>query len=308
MIYTVTCNPALDCTVRLGDLREGSINFVDGCVLSPGGKGINVSRVLAALGEETKAYAFAAGSNGKLLEEALMQADVLPYFLYLPQGQTRINVKLYGTQETQLNAPGPAVGAADFERLLADLEVLCRPKEKHILCLCGSLPPGMGTDSYARMLAAAKECARAVVDTTGEALLCSLAERPWLIKPNREELAALVGRELPALTDVIAAAEELMARGAQNVLVSLGGDGALLCTEDGRRLYQPAPDGTVIGTVGAGDSTVAGFVAGWHRHGDVAEALRLGVACGSATACCEGLADSDGVEAMLAKMPAMKEV
>ena len=308
MIYTVTCNPALDCTVRLGDLREGSINFTNGCVLSPGGKGINVSRVLVALGEETKAYAFAAGSNGKLLEEALMQADVLPYFLYLPQGQTRINVKLYGKQETQLNAPGPAVGAADFERLLADLEVLCRPKEKHILCLCGSLPPGMGTDSYARMLAATKECARAIVDTSGEALLRALAERPWLIKPNREELEALAGRVLTTLPEVIAAAEALMDKGAQNVLVSLGGEGALLCAEDGRRLYQPAPAGTVIGTVGAGDSTVAGFAAGWQRHGDAAEALRLGVACGSATAFSEGLAAQEDVETVYRRLPKLQEL
>lgn len=308
MIFTVTCNPALDCTVRLGDLRQGSINFTDGCVLSPGGKGINVSRVLAALGEETKAYAFAAGSNGKLLEEALMQADVLPYFLYLPQGQTRINVKLYGTQETQLNAPGPAVSAADVERLLADLEVLCWPKEKHILCLCGSLPPGMGADSYARMLAATKECARAIVDTSGEALLRALAERPWLVKPNREELEALAGRALPTLPEVITAAEALMDKGAQNVLVSLGGEGALLCAEDGGRLYQPAPTGTVIGTVGAGDSTVAGFAAGWQRYGDMAQALRLGVACGSATAFSEGLADGAAIEAALAALPPMEEI
>ena len=238
-----------------------------------------------------------------MLESALEQMGVATEFIRLPEGQTRINVKLYGEQETELNAPGPAVSHQQMEGLLA---ALSRLKGQDLLCLCGSLPPGMGVDSYARMLQAATGV-RAVADTSGEALLCALSEKPWLVKPNRDELAALVGRELPTIEDVIEAAAWLREKGAQNVLVSMGKDGALLYTED-KRLYQPAPDGEVVGTVGAGDSLVAGFAAGWQRYGDLAQALRLGVACGSATACCEGLADSDGVEAMLTKMPAMREV
>ena len=306
MIYTVTCNPALDCAVQLNGLTVGGLNRTAGATLTPGGKGINVSRVLVALGEDTKAHGIIAGSNGAMLNDALLNMDVLTCFVRLPEGQTRINVKLYGEQETELNAPGPMVSEAKREQLLKDLEVLCWPREKHLVCLCGSLPPGMPADSYARMLKAA-EGVRAVVDTTGEALLCALAEKPWLVKPNRDELAALVGRELPTIEDVMEAAEWLREKGAENVLVSLGGDGALLCADE-KRMYQPAPDGKVIGTVGAGDSLVAGFAAGWQRYGDGAQALRLGVACGSATACAEGLADAAGIEAMLAEMPAMIEV
>ena len=302
MIYTVTCNPALDCAVQLNGLTVGALNRTAGATLVAGGKGVNVSRVLGALGERNVAMGFVAGSNGAMLEGALEQMGVETAFIRLPEGQTRINVKLYGRQETELNAPGPAVSRAQAEGLLSGLS---RLDEDDLLCLCGSLPPGMGADSYARMLKAAG--VRAIVDTTGEALLCALDEKPWLVKPNREELAALVGRELPTLEDVIAAAQWLREKGAQNVLVSMGKEGALLCADE-KRLYQLAPDGKVIGTVGAGDSLVAGFAAGWQRTGDLVQAFRLGIACGSATACSEGLADAAGVETMLAKMPEMKEV
>lgn len=302
MIYTATCNPALDCAVQLNGLTVGALNRTAGATLVAGGKGVNVSRVLGALGERNVALGFVAGSNGVLLESALAQMGVETAFIRLPEGQTRINVKLYGEQETELNAPGPAVSHQQVEGLLC---ALGRLQEDDLLCLCGSLPPGMGVDSYARMLKAAG--VRAIVDTSGEALLCALSEKPWLVKPNRDELAALVGRELPTLANVIEAAEWLREMGAQNVLVSMGKDGALLCADE-KRMYQPAPDGKVVGTVGAGDSLVAGFAAGWQRYGDRAQALRLGVACGSATACAEGLADAAGIEAMLAKMPVMMEV
>lgn len=303
MIYTVTCNPALDLAVRLDGLQIGGLNRTAGATLVAGGKGVNVSRVLGELGERNVALGFVAGGNGVMLESALQQMGVETAFIRLPEGQTRINVKLYGETETELNAPGPVVRRQQIEGLLSELS---RLKDDTLLCLCGSLPPGMGADSYARMLAAVTGV-RTVVDTSGEALLCALSERPWLVKPNRDELAALVGRGLPTLDDVIEAAEWLRGKGAQNVLVSLGKDGALLCAE-GKRLYQPAPDGKVIGTVGAGDSLVAGFAAGWQRHADMAQALRLGVACGSATACAEGLATATVIEKMLAAMPEMIQV
>ena len=303
MIYTVTCNPALDLAVRLDGLHIGGLNRTASATLVAGGKGVNVSRVLGELGERNVAFGFVAGSNGVMLESALQQMGVSTAFIHLPEGQTRINVKLYGEQETELNAPGPAVSHQQTEGLLCELS---RLNKEDLLCLCGSLPPGMGVDSYARMLKAA-EGVRTIVDTAGEALLCALGEKPWLVKPNRDELAALVGHELPAIEDVVETAEWLREKGAQNVLVSMGKDGALLCTEK-KRLYQPAPDGEVVGTVGAGDSLVAGFAAGWQRTGDMTQALRLGVACGTATACSEGLADSKSVEAMLAKMPQMIEV
>ena len=302
MIYTVTCNPALDLAVRLDGMQLGGLNRTAGATLAAGGKGVNVSRVLGELGERNVALGFVAGSNGVMLESALGQMGVETAFIRLPEGQTRINVKLYGEQETELNAPGPVVSHQQVEGLLKDLS---RLQKDDLLCLCGSLPPGMEVDSYARMLKASG--VRTIVDTSGEALLCALREKPWLVKPNQNELAALVGHPLPTIDDVIEAAEWLRETGAENVLVSMGKDGALLCAE-GKRLYQPAPDGEVVGTVGAGDSLVAGFAAGWQRYGDMAQALRLGVACGSATACTEGLADAVGIEAMLAAMPEMKEV
>lgn len=307
MIYTITCNPALDCTVRLGDLNQGMINFVDGCVMTPGGKGINVSRVLTALGESNTALGFVAGSNGRMLESALQKMGLDTAFTHLDEGQTRINVKLYGKQETELNAPGASVPAEALTRLTWQLDSL-RLNARDTVCLCGSMAPGMKTEDYRELVRMAACFARVVVDTTGQALLCTLAEKPWLIKPNREELEALTGRALPTLEMVVNAARELMDQGARNVLVSLGGDGALLCTERGERLYQPAPDGRVVGTVGAGDSLVAGFVAGYTRTGDMAEALRLGVACGSATAFAEGLGTKAEIEDVLTRLPEIKEL
>ncbi len=308
MIYTLTCNPALDCTVRLGDLQQGEINFVDGCALTPGGKGVNVSRILTALGVENTALGFVAGGNGGMLESALQKMGLTTAFIHLDEGQTRINVKLYGDTETELNAPGPIVPVEAVERLERQLRGAVTAADA--VCLCGSLAPGMPVDTYGRLMAQLHGLGitHTVVDTTGAALLAALPERPWLIKPNREELAALVEQELPTLESVIAAAESLMERGAQHVLVSMGGDGAVLCTADGGRLYQPTPDGEVVGTVGAGDSTVAGFVAGYSRTGHADEALRLGVACGSATAFAEGLATAPEIAAVLDRLPEMKNV
>ena len=306
MIVTVTCNPALDLAVRLDGLQLGGLNRTAGATLSPGGKGINVSRVLHEMGECTQALGFVAGGNGELLVSAVAKQGVPTKFIRLLEGETRINVKLYGETETELNAPGPVVTPQKVEELLCTVSRLC--EQEDILCLCGSLPPGMDTDSYARILAAvADKGVLTVVDTAGEALLCALAEKPWLVKPNQDELAALVGKGLPSIEDVIEAAEWVREKGAQNVLVSMGKDGALLCTEE-KRLYQPAPQGEVVGTVGAGDSLVAGFATGVQRYGDMAQALRLGVACGSATAFSEGLATAPLVKELMARMPEIQEM
>lgn len=316
MIYTITCNPALDCTVRLGEWQQGTLNLAEGCVLTPGGKGVNVSRVLTAIKEKNIALGFVAGSNGGMLESALKKMGVKTDLIHLDEGQTRINVKLYGDAETELNAPGAPVSAEDLERLEQQLLKLGLGAEDTV-CLCGSLAPGMPSDTYKRLVHQLHTLGveRTVVDTSGEALICALAERPWLIKPNREELAALTGRDLPTLDSVVAAAGELQAKGARNVLVSLGGDGAVLCTEEGERVYQPAPEGTVIGTVGAGDSMVAGFVAAYTRIGTFDEGperwlacLRIGVACGSATAFSEGLATEEAFLRLLKCLPEEQEL
>lgn len=308
MIYTITCNPALDCTVRADALRPGEINPALGCTLTPGGKGVNVSRVLAALKMESTALGFVAGDNGGMLEGALQKMGLTTAFIHLDEGQTRINVKLYADTETQLNAPGPHVPAEAVERLERQLDGLVGPEDT--VCLCGSLAAGMPVGTYRRLLKRLNRLGvcRTVVDAAGKALSEALAERPWLIKPNREELEELVGRELSDQIQVVTAAEEMMLKGAQNVLVSMGGAGAVLCTADGQRLYLPTPSGRVIGTVGAGDSMVAGFIAGWLREGDMTRALQLGVACGSATAFSEGLATARDIAAAQVILPVVQGI
>ena len=307
MIYTLTCNPALDCSVRLGALQEDKINLVDGCDLTPGGKGVNVSRVLTAMGEANVALGFVAGANGGMLESALQKMGLTTAFTHLDEGQTRINVKLYGDNETELNAPGPVIPIEALERLERQLREWVKPAD--VVCLCGSLAPGLPADTYGRLVRLLRQLGvtETVVDTTGAALVAALDERPWLIKPNREELAALVGRPLPTLADVVEAARELMAKGAQNALITLGRDGAILCTADGC-WYQPAPEGKVVGTVGAGDSTVAGFMRGYIDSDEWEEALRVGVACGSATAFAQGLATLKEIRAVLKRLPEMQQL
>lgn len=309
MIYTVTFNPALDCTVQMDSLQQGQINAVQGCTLTPGGKGVNVSRILQQLEMENTALGFVAGSNGTLLESTLQRMGILTHFIPLREGQTRINVKLCGDTETQLNAPGAPVSPDELMELNALLCALA-PGGEEAVCLCGSLAPEMPRNAYRRLLKQLHKMGvqYTVLDTAGEALMEALPEQPWLIKPNREELEALVGRELPDLPRVVSAAETLMDLGAQNVLVSLGGDGAVLCAADGQRLYLPTPSGRVIGTVGAGDSLVAGFITGYLRYRDMARALQLGVACGSATAFVEGLATARDIAAAQMILPVVQGI
>ena len=297
MVYTVTCNPALDCAVRLHRLAPGEMNRTMDNALTPSGKGINVSRVLTALGVPGKAIAFTAGETGALLETMLHRAGVETDFVVLPEGSTRINVKLHAETETELNAPGTPVDAVSLKALTKKLDTL---KAGDVLCLCGSLPPGLPKETYATLLeAVAGRGVYTVLDAAGEALVAGLRPHPWLIKPNRQEMSELLGVKVDGLSQAAEAAKGLQRQGARHVLVSLGGEGALLCTEEGRRLYLPAPTGQVRGTVGSGDSMVAGFVTGWMETGSVTEALRMGVAAGSATAFAEGLADREAVYTVL---------
>lgn len=291
MIYTVTCNPALDCTLTAEEWQAGGRG-----VVSPGGKGVNVSRVLTVLGVDNRALGFIAGDNGRALEESLKKMGVQTDFIVLPEGETRVNVKICGPAEIEKNGEGVPLTEEAIVRLERQLTEWVNPDDA--VCLCGSLPPQTAADTYARLVRHLRTLGvtRIVVDTGGEALKAALSQRPWLIKPNDAELAAAVGRDLPTADDVVAAAKELMVRGAENVLVSMGGDGAVLLTADGEVRRQPAPHGEVVGTVGAGDSTVAGFIAQYGRTADWDAALRFGVACGSATAFSDGLADAVMIE------------
>lgn len=278
MILTVTCNPALDYGMAVPELRQGETNRATATQLRAGGKGLNVSRMLAAFGMDTQAVSFCAGDTGAVLEN-LWAAERFPIeWIRLPEGRTRINVKLSDGIETEINAPGAPVPEKAFQALMGRVSHL---RAGDALCLCGSLAPGMGADSYARLLAATPAGVKTVVDAVGEPLRQALAYRPFLIKPNRAELSQLTGRELSTGLQVEQAAQLLRRLGAENVLVSLGDEGALLVAEAGV-WYQPAPEGTVRCSVSAGDSMIAGFLTALSREESPADALRLAVATGSA--------------------------
>ena len=297
MIYTVTLNPAVDYTLWMKELTTGELNRPTDTALSFGGKGVNVSRVLTALGVKNRALGFVAGEVGVMLESGLHRMGVDTDFVHLAEGNTRINVKIAAGEETEINAPGPRVNKDALARLAVQVSALA---DGDTLCLCGSLPQGCKADTYAWLLSCvAHKNIRAVVDATGDTLLCALPYRPYLIKPNRDELAALVGRELPDDESILSAARELQEKGARNVLVSLGGDGALLLAEDGEVYRRAAYRGKVRDTVGAGDSTVAGLLAALERGATVDEVLRYAVAAGSATAFSDGLATREAIEALL---------
>lgn len=295
LIATVTLNPALDCYLTPEQLELGAINRYGDCLFYPGGKGVNISLLLSSLGLETVAMGIGAGFSGKELVRLAEQAGCKTDFLLLPEGNTRFNVKIRTPDgvETDLNGAGTAVPPEAVERLMEKLDIL-QPGDA--LVLAGSLPASLPKNTYGKLLqkAAGKELLTAV-DTTGEALRAALPYKPFLIKPNLEELGGLFG---VTLTDTAAAAEcaaELQKQGARNVAVSMGSKGALLLCEDGRRLFCRAVRGEAVSTVGAGDSMVAGFLYGWQLHGTLEGALRWGVCAGSATAFTQGLASGDEV-------------
>lgn len=298
MIYTLTLNPAIDYVVQLDTpLTPGAINRTHLEVFQFGGKGINVSNVLRALGLPTTALGFIAGFTGLGLEEALQKAGLATDFIRLPEGNTRINMKLKGAQETEINGSGPCVTEAALQALFARLDTL---QKGDVLVLSGSVPHSLPEDIYGQILCRLQnKNITAVVDAAGRALTCTLPYRPFLIKPNWQELEALFGTSLSSDEEILSCARRLQEMGAGNVLVSLAGDGALLLEETGESHRLPCPTGQVVNSVGAGDSMVAGFLAGWLNTGSFSEALYLGIAAGSATAFSLGLADKASIDALL---------
>lgn len=301
MIYTVTFNPAIDYVVRLdAPLQTGSVNRAVGedCVL--GGKGINVSGVLAELGCPSVALGFVAGETGAWLERGLVAQGLHTEFIHLPSGMTRINVKIKAGQETELNGAGPTIPPEAMAALYRKLDAL---QQDDILVLAGSIPASLPADTYEKILARLQgRGVRAVVDAAGQLLAKVLPYAPFLIKPNHHELAEIVGRALHGNAEIAAAARQLQAEGARNVLVSMAGDGALLLDENGAVHRIGTPRGTVINSVGAGDSMLAGFVAGYLQSGSYETALRLGTACGSASAFSLGLATRRDIDRLLAEL------
>ena len=293
MIYTITFNPALDYVMTIDNLEVGSVNRSKTEKILPGGKGINVSMVLTNLGVENTALGFVAGFTGKNIEDIIMERGCKTDFVTLKDGVSRINVKLMSEPETEINGNGPSISEAEVAELFGKLDKL---KTDDTLVFAGSVPSSLPDDIYSRILEHLKDKGvRIVVDATGDLLVNCLKYKPFLIKPNNFELEQIFNTKLHSREDIIKCAFRLKEMGAVNVLVSMGKDGAILVDEKGAVHDMMAPDGKVVNTVGAGDSMVAGFLAGLYEKNDYEYAFKLSVATGSASAFSEDLATKEEV-------------
>lgn len=300
MIYTVTFNPALDYIVRIDNLTMGNINKMKQEQVFAGGKGVNVSIVLKNLGYDSVATGFIAGFTGDEIERELKQKGIDTRFIHLPKGMSRINIKLKSEFETELNGQGPEVTEDAVKKFESQMEWL---NAGDYLVISGSTPALMNDDIYGEILKSLTgRGVHVTVDATKGLLLKALPYHPFLIKPNKNELEEFFDVTLYNKKDIIEYAGKLKERGARNVLVSLGADGAVLLAEDGNLYERKAPEGKVINSVGSGDSMVAGFIAGFMNHGDYDEALKLGVAAGSACAFLDGLASEEEIMEVYNKM------
>lgn len=299
MIYTVTLNPSIDYVVRLESLVTGITNRTTSEEYYFGGKGINVSWVLAELDLESTAFGFVAGFTGDAIEKGIRNDKIITDFIKLEKGISRINIKIKADDETEINCQGPHIDESELERLLNKVD---RINDGDTLVIAGNVPNTMPDDVYERILERIKgKKVRIVVDATKKLLLNSLKYKPFLIKPNRQELSEIFETEISTETDIEKYAKELQKRGAQNVLISLGGDGAMLIDEFGQKHKQGVLKEKVINTVGSGDSMVAGFIAGYEKEHSYPYALKLGSACGNATAFLSGLATKEKINELLAK-------
>ncbi len=293
MIYTVTFSPALDYIVDLDKLEVGAINRTKKETMLPGGKGINVSIVLSNLNTKSVAMGFVGGFIGEYIEDEMIKHNIATDFVHL-NGNTRINIKIKGMVETAINGQGPKVDNSKIEELINKLTKLTN---KDVLVISGAIPNTLPSDTYERILERIKnQNVQLIVDTTKETLLKTLPYHPILVKPNKEELEELFSIKINNDEELVENAKKLIDLGAQNVIVSLGGDGALLVKGNGEYKITRSPKGKVINTVGAGDSLVAGFIDEYHRSGDINKAFKRGIACGSASAFSENLATLEKVE------------
>ena len=297
MIYTVTFNPAIDYVMTVPDFRTDEVNRSEREQIFFGGKGINVSLVLRELGVPSKALGFVAGFTGAAIEDGIRGAGVDANFIHLAEGCSRINVKLKSGEETEINGQGPVIPESAVEQLMDRLKSLC---EGDILVLAGSIPSSMPQDIYSRIMAVLPSGVRTVVDASGELLKKVLPHRPYLIKPNNHELGGIFGVEIATQDEAAHYAQKLRDMGAQNVLVSMAGEGAVLVDEYGKVHKCGVCKGTVRNSVGAGDSMVAGFLAGIKDGYE--KALRLGTAAGGATAFSEGLAERALIMSLLEQL------
>lgn len=305
MIYTITFNPALDYTVQVEKFEIGKINRTKSENILAGGKGLNVSIILKRLGIENTALSFIAGFTGKELERKIQQYNIKTEFIETVKGYTRINVKISSLEknsliqesETALNGNGPEITENDIEKLLQKIQNI---NSNDIVILSGNIPKCINENIYEIIC---KELdgknVKFVVDASQKLLMNCLKYKPFFIKPNKEELEETFNTKIETKEEIIIYAQKLQEKGAQNVLISLGGEGAILLTEKKEVYYSNTPKGQVINTVGAGDSMVAGFVAGYLKKQDYKEALKLGIASGSATAFSAGLALKEKIDELL---------
>lgn len=299
MIYTVTLNPSIDYIVRLDKLTSGITNRTIGEEYYYGGKGINVSCVLAELDIESTAFGFVAGFTGDAIEKGIRNDKIITDFIKLKQGISRINIKIKAGEETEINCQGPHIDDSELERLFAKID---RITDGDTIVLAGNIPNTMPDDVYEHILERLKQKkVRIVVDATKKLLLNSLKYKPFLIKPNRQELSEIFETEVSTEEDIEKYAKELQKLGAKNVLISLGSNGAMLIDEFGNKHKAGVLKEKVINTVGSGDSMVAGFIAGCEKKNDYSYALKLGSVCGNATAFLSGLATKEKINELLKK-------
>ena len=297
MIYTVTLNPALDYVMHLDSLILGKINTSRATELIAGGKGINVSHVLTALGVPNMALGFVAGFTGQIIEQEVCDFGGTADFIHLAAGMSRINVKLRTGAETDINAAGPAVSEEDLERLYSQIETI---SSGDTLVLSGSAPGNLPPDIYEKItMRLPGRGVELAVDAAGELLLKTLRYCPFLIKPNLEELCGIFGKDALDEDETAECALKLRAMGARNVLVSKGIDGATLFAENGKVYHSNIINKKPVDTVGAGDAMLGGFLAGWHERGDYEYALMMGSAAGAATAATVGIAAREEILAFL---------
>lgn len=299
MIFTVTFNPSLDYIVRVDEMRLGTINRTNYEQLLPGGKGINVSIVLGNLGHPSRALGFSAGVTGAALEKLLADTGVDADLVHVKAGFTRINAKVKAVEETELNGQGPRIAPDDVDALFSKLDVL---GQDDTLAISGSVPNTLPSDMYEQVMERlAGRGVRIVVDAERDLLTRVLPYRPFLVKPNNHELGDIFGVTLKTRDEVVPYARRMQEMGAQNVLVSMAGEGGVLVAADGQVYQSPAAKGTVVNSVGAGDSCVAGFLAGLMETGSYQTAFRMGLAAGSASAFSDHLATRPEVEDLMSR-------
>lgn len=293
MIYTVTLNPSIDYVIKLDNLKNGEVNRTKEEYVYPGGKGINVSLILKELGYKSRALGFVSGFTGLYIKDTLKNKGLEEDFINLENGFTRINVKVKSNEETEINGQGPNIDDESLNKLYEKLDSL---KENDILVLAGSIPKNLDSSLYENIMKRLEnKNVKIVVDATKDLLMNVLKHKPFLIKPNNHELEELFNVKLNGIDDIITYAKKLKEMGAKNVLVSMGKDGALLINEDGEVFTSNVAKGEVKNSVGAGDSMVAGFIAGYLNSNNYEEALNLGAASGGATAFSNDLATKEDI-------------